>query len=844
MASEVIRLENRRPKIIRLGPGPDELNPDGWLPDIVKQELDWEELIFNPGDNQFTPNQDMKIEMSHSGLLIIEARQDHSTPGVKLGQEVFLEPGDYDIVVTGEASVGKTFFPWVRKVKTKLRLTPTVHLDTILDSVSAPFSLKEPCSVEIGVLCHHQDIGDRCAFSAVSIIKRKPAHIESKGAYNWIDLSSFIPHRQTILDLRDSFLKIRSEPVSTPGTYACIDVKPNTKVSIRAIIRMMESCTGFLYIANDSTNEELTRRTIVFDSNVGSKDALDEKFSYLDIPEGVDKIKIGVLFSSISTAEVYELEIHGIEVVEVVEFNKLVDKAYVLSLENEKEKFDVCQREAKRHDIKLDRWVASDGYSKNNLKNWDAYMKKPWSDLDLKLNRKAINKPGAWGYLLSMEAIFQQSVEDDLNCIAIFDDDFVLSNTFTHDLSRLIEQIGNDWDILYLGASQWAWDDVELHENKGYYLPTENTNGTFAVLYKHRVFEDVLRETRKMDSPFDSGPLCRLATGKFSNSSYVSFPNITIANVQKDGIRDSRNQVEYARRFRWDLENYPPWFTNWSIEPTIEREEWYCGFGPEDVDFFIGVTTYNRIEYLRNFINSFEETRNTEYKWCLIIADDGSTDGTIEWLREDFDPLDYGLVVIRNDSLGIARQSNSIFRKMMSMRVERKRVLFMCNDDIRFDKVGWDDLYFESIKEHGIDHLVYFNPDWKAPKFEEYKHGYNPLISYCNAYDVMGCFYTVTEDLIDKIGYFDEEEFPVRGHSHVDFTIRACRSNQNFLESTFDAMNSNDYISMEERESYKRTHKKLGFWEYQQLYSLQSRERRQTVLEDSKRKFIGWKANT
>ena len=34
---------------------------------------------------------------------------------------------------------------------------------------------------------------------------------------------------------------------------------------------------------------------------------------------------------------------------------------------------------------------------------------------------------------------------------------------------------------------------------------------------------------------------------------------------------------------------------------------------------------------------------------------------------------------------------------------------------------------------------------------------------------------TLTPDIIDRLGFFDEASFPVRGHSHVDYTIRACR---------------------------------------------------------------------
>jgi hypothetical protein len=469
-------------------------------------------------------------------------------------------------------------------------------------------------------------------------------------------------------------------------------------------------------------------------------------------------------------------------------------------------------------------------------------MEAPWTDFDHKIGRKAINKPGAWGYLLSMKDIFENSIHERHECIAIFDDDFILSQTFSHDFSRLIQQIGDDWDVLYLGASQWAWDGAEIQQQRGYYKPTENTNGTFAVIYKKAVFEDILIEIEKMDSPFDSGPLNTLVTGKYASTSFVSFPNITIANVEKEGIRDSRSQIEYARRFRWDLDDFPPWFTNWNIEPSVEREEWSFGFGPGEVDYFVGITTLNRIEYLTNFVKSFEETLDRAHNWALIVADDGSKDGSLEWLLHVLEPLNYGLVVIRNDSLGIARQSNSIFSKMMDMETKEDCVLFMCNDDIRFSKPGWAKIYSEAIIEHEFDHLVYFNPEWKDPMFHELKPGKNVLESFTDSRYVMGCFYTVTRNLIGKIGYFDEEEFPVRGHSHIDYTIRACRAGENLENSTFDVAGSNEFIEMEQRDNYKRTDKVLGIWEYEQLHSMKIRASREKSLEDSTRFHVsrGW----
>ena len=50
------------------------------------------------------------------------------------------------------------------------------------------------------------------------------------------------------------------------------------------------------------------------------------------------------------------------------------------------------------------------------------------------------------------------------------------------------------------------------------------------------------------------------------------------------------------------------------------------------------MTTYNRKEYLQNFIDSFAETIDSHSRWGLIVADDGSTDGSLEWLKYELEP--------------------------------------------------------------------------------------------------------------------------------------------------------------------------------------------------------------
>ena len=158
----------------------------------------------------------------------------------------------------------------------------------------------------------------------------------------------------------------------------------------------------------------------------------------------------------------------------------------------------------------------------------------------------------------------------------------------------------------------------------------------------------------------------------------------------------------------------------------------------------------------------------------------------------------------------------------------------MCNDDIEFIKKGWQKKYFDMSKSSGFDHLVYFNEKWKSAKFIK-KHKKLPLISSCNAKDAMGCFYTVTNKMLQNLGYFDEESFPIRGHSHVDYTLRACRAKFNDIDTLFDIKNSDKYIRMIQREGYistNRTYSKNELW---LLRSNENLDIRENILSDKNR---------
>jgi glycosyltransferase involved in cell wall biosynthesis len=243
------------------------------------------------------------------------------------------------------------------------------------------------------------------------------------------------------------------------------------------------------------------------------------------------------------------------------------------------------------------------------------------------------------------------------------------------------------------------------------------------------------------------------------------------------------------------------------------------------------------MEYLKSFVEDWIRTRFQGARCTLVVADDGSTDGTIEWLTEHLDLYGPRLIVLRNDGRGIARQTNSILDFISSMD-DLPDAAFLCNDDIRFLKPGWDRAYYDAMLMSGYEHLVYFNPEWKEPSHSESSPRLEGLHSSCTAREAMGCFYTLTPALIGRLGYFDEASFPVRGHSHVDYTMRACRAEANDSSCLFDIVTSNEYIGMMLREGYKRTYRTLTVKERIETTSDAALGKREAVLLTEGRVYV------
>ena len=205
------------------------------------------------------------------------------------------------------------------------------------------------------------------------------------------------------------------------------------------------------------------------------------------------------------------------------------------------------------------------------------------------------------------------------------------------------------------------------------------------------------------------------------------------------------------------------------------------------------IKTWNRKNYLQTCIETFIKTHDQNLNYVVIIADDGSEDGTLEYL--DNLKIPFELHIIKNHHRYACGQTNTIFELLQKIIF---KYAFIIDDDVIFKKHGWDTLYILGMSTY--QHLCYYNTEYytRIHKSSTQVIEKDNLDTILSVHTCMGCFFTITPEILDKVGYTDEKNFPIRGQWHIDYSIRCCRAGFNEIDNFYDVKNSEEYIDMQE----------------------------------------------
>ncbi|MGE3711759.1 MAG: glycosyltransferase family 25 protein [Hyphomicrobiaceae bacterium] len=268
--------------------------------------------------------------------------------------------------------------------------------------------------------------------------------------------------------------------------------------------------------------------------------------------------------------------------------NDLFQRVVVLNLDRRPERWERVSAELAREGIKTERFSAVDGLNPAIAKEYEDYSRRPphtvGPDLpeirfatDLYMNypsqmarvahleastgRKAIASAGAWGYLRSYEAILERSLTEQDETLLVFDDDIVLHREFRARFEQAVSQLPPNWLIIQLGTLQYNWTHPWCQwQSPMLYRTNGAAIGSHAVGMRFEILPFLLDHTRRMDLPYDIGPLSA-ATRAFADRCFVIHPNLAIQSLDDSDIGTSdfqktRSREEIAAVYRWNLSDY------------------------------------------------------------------------------------------------------------------------------------------------------------------------------------------------------------------------------------------------------------------------------------------------
>lgn len=207
--------------------------------------------------------------------------------------------------------------------------------------------------------------------------------------------------------------------------------------------------------------------------------------------------------------------------------NSYFDKIYCINLARRYDRWNSVEKRLREQNINATRFDAIDGESL------------------IEQNGLTRNELGC---LSSHLKIIQDAKIQGYNKILILEDDVYFSNDFQSRI-RLIEDL--DWKLLYLGGSQYGWDDIDTSK---YSYHSKKTLGTFAYAIDKSIYDDLIQEFSQKDAPVD-GILVGIQE-KYYGQCFTIYPNIVIADVRESDIRDDRDMTSQANKMRWDLKNF------------------------------------------------------------------------------------------------------------------------------------------------------------------------------------------------------------------------------------------------------------------------------------------------
>jgi len=214
-------------------------------------------------------------------------------------------------------------------------------------------------------------------------------------------------------------------------------------------------------------------------------------------------------------------------------------RLYCISLDRRPDRWRCVESRFRRWGLSVERLAAVDGWQ--TARNRTARAAEPVNSLSA----------GELGCLLSHRKTIEEAQRGGFERILVLEDDVYFHRRFLERFQE-IATVSDDWNLLYLGCSQY--DRSRLEAVNEHFYRARKTLGTFAYGIHRRWFQKFLDATRSLSAPADV-VLCRLQE-ETGGKCLVWQPPLVIADVRDSDIRPARDLKRHAARLQWPLEDY------------------------------------------------------------------------------------------------------------------------------------------------------------------------------------------------------------------------------------------------------------------------------------------------
>ena len=187
----------------------------------------------------------------------------------------------------------------------------------------------------------------------------------------------------------------------------------------------------------------------------------------------------------------------------------------------------------------------------NEYKAWRHWQKRGIYEKRPIYPETNIKNLGELGCLLSHLEVIKHASNNNYKNVIILEDDIILINNFKNRLKESMKKLKTDWLLLYLGATQKQWNNIDIKD--GYYNANK-TFGAFAYCINHKLYDEYISLLSTLTYSVD---IClQILQNKYNNNSFVLYPNIIISDISISKIHKPKNMIEYSNKLRWDLNEY------------------------------------------------------------------------------------------------------------------------------------------------------------------------------------------------------------------------------------------------------------------------------------------------